>query len=338
MINAMTKLMWNAPYVIKSVWSKSIAERQGRLQDWTVNIFTSISLSLFTVPLINYFKVCYLILTLGWGVWEDGWPCFAERFAWPGRSYKQLVFMASLANVIFYCFPMAQGVSKMGFWSVFCFSCERVPHCCQGKQLQSALWVPTMLGSYWKPSALLLAYFGFDFSIFLGLFGFYFAIPARLGGHEAKGTKWPHSAILCQCRRSRESGPVLPQLQEAENPLGDSGSWFPTEKPSLSPACFGTDTGPRLHKGWKRCQLLKQRLCCFMVSSSPLLHFIQCSLINQISSSKLRSLSSSSLRWAPFKCRYLAVLRNLWCEDASKFGGHHLGFSAGVITSHPEPC
>lgn len=171
---------------------------------------------------------------------------------------------------------------------------------------------------------------GLNFKFFWGLFGFYFSIPARLGGHEAKGTKWPHSAILCQRRHSRESGPVLPQLQEAENPLGDSGSWFPTEKPSLSPARFGTDTGPRLHKGWKRCQLLKQRLCCFMVSSSPLLHFIQCSLINQISSSKLRSLSSSSPRWAPFKHRHLAILRNLWREDASKFGGHHLG----VITSH----
>lgn len=59
---------------------------------------------------------------------------------------------------------------------------------------------------------------------FLGLFGFCFSIPARLGGHEAKRTKWPHSAILCQRRRSRDSGPVLPQLKEAENPLGDSGS------------------------------------------------------------------------------------------------------------------
>lgn len=69
------------------------------------------------------------------------------------------------------------------------------------------------------------ASFGVDFQIFWrSLFGFYFSIPARLGGHEAKGTKWPLSAILCHRRHSGDSGPLLPQLQEAENPLGDSGS------------------------------------------------------------------------------------------------------------------
>lgn len=110
--------MWNIPYAIKSVWSKSIAERQGLLQDWTVNIFTSISLSLLTVPLIDCFRVGYLILTLGWGVCEDGWPCFAERFAWPGRSYKQLVFMASLANV-FLLLSHGAGCVQDGF--LVCF-------------------------------------------------------------------------------------------------------------------------------------------------------------------------------------------------------------------------
>lgn len=173
--------MCNIPYVIKSVWSKSIAERHGLLQHWTVNIFTSISLSLFMVSLINCFKVWYLILTLGWGVGEGGWPCFAERLSWLARSYKQLVFMASLANVIFYCFPVAQGVSKMGFWFVFCFLCERVPRCRPDQPLQFALWVPTMLGSYWKPSTLLFAYFWFDFyfilGFFFGLFGFLFFQP-----------------------------------------------------------------------------------------------------------------------------------------------------------------
>lgn len=329
-INAMTKLMWNIPYVIENVWSKSIAERQGLLQDWTADIFTSISLSLSTVPLINCFKMWYLILTLGWGVCEDGWPCFAERFAWPGRSYKQLVFMASLANDIFYCFPVAEGVSKMGFWSVFCFSWSGS---LAAGRISSSNWrcgspqcwgvVENLPRFFWLILGLIFNFFFFSVCLV-----FIFSIPARLGGHEAKGTKWPHSAILCQRCRSRGSGPVLPQLQEAENPLGDSGSWFPTEKPSLSLARFGTDTRPWLHKGWKWCQFLKQRLCCFIVSSSPLLHFIQCSLTNQI---------SSSPRWAPFKHRHLAVLRNLWCKDVSKFGGHHLGFSVGVVTSHPEP-
>lgn len=236
--------MCNIPYVIKCVWSKSTAERHGLLQHWTVNIFISISLSLFVVSLINCFKVWYLILTLGWGVGEGGWPCFAERLSWLGRCYKQLVFMASLANVIFYCFPVAQGVSKMGFWFVFCFLCERVPRCRPDQPLQFALWVPTMLGSYWKPSTLLFAYFWFDFYFILVFFWsvWVFVFPARLGGHEAKGTKWPHSAILCQRRRSREPGPVLPQPQEAENPPGHSGSRFPTENPSLSLAHFGTDT------------------------------------------------------------------------------------------------
>lgn len=236
--------MWNIPCVTRSVWSKSIAERHGLLQHWIVNIFTSISLSLFMVSVISCFKVRYLILTLAWGVCKVGWPCFAERFSWPGRSYKQLVFMASLANVIFYCFAVAQGVSKMGFWVVFCFSCERVPRCQPDQQLRLALWgSPQCWGVTENLPSFSWLIFGLIFNFFFfSYIWVFFIFPARLGGDEAKGTKWPHSAILCQRRRSREPGLVLPQLQEAENPLGDSGSWFPTAKPSLSLPRFGTDT------------------------------------------------------------------------------------------------
>lgn len=325
--------MWNIPCVIRSVWSKSIAERHGLLQHWIVNIFTSISLSLFMVSVISCFKVRYLILTLAWGVCKVGWPCFAERFSWPGRSYKQLVFMASLANVIFYCFPVAQGVSKMGFWVVFCFSCERVPRCQPDQQLRLALWGSSQCWGVTEnlPSFSWLI-FGLIFNFFFfRTFGFFY-FSSQVGRRWSQGNKMATLGHFVPTPPFQGAG-----AGSAPAPGGWKSSWRLRVLISHWEALSVPGTFRHRHKGWKWCQLLKQRLCCFLVSSSPLLHFIQCSLMNQISSSRLRSLSSSSPRWAPFKCRHLAMLRNLWCKDISKFGGHHLGFSAGVITSHPEP-
>lgn len=173
------------------------------------------------------------------------------------------------------------------------------------------------------------------------------SLPASLQAKLRK-QNGRRSAILCQhsqlaaCRLHVGRGRFCP------SPARAPGGWKASQRHGALishwevlpvPGKFWhRRTGLRLYKGWKQCLLLKERLCCFMVSSSllPLLHFIQCSLINQISSSKLRSLSSYSPRqalclpvlkaetWPCLGIFALQMLRNLG-------GGHPLGLSAGGL-------
>lgn len=180
------------------------------------------------VPLINCFTVWYLIMTLGWGVCKDGWPWFAERFAWPERSYKQLLFVASLANDIFALLSRGTGCVQDGFLICFLLFVERVPLCRADQQLQLALWVPTMLGSRWKPSTLLL---GLIFRFFGGVC-LVFISPSQPGWEDMKPrVQNGHSRPFCAtaailgtrghfCPSSRRLK-ILLEIQGPDFPLGN---------------------------------------------------------------------------------------------------------------------
>lgn len=232
----------------------------------------------------------------------------------------------------FFCFPVARGAFKMFFWALCCFFCERVP-CCWPVESCSCEWccmwthAPATLGNYWKPSPSLFvfAYLGFGFGLFwvffFGLFAFYFSTPATWQGEDMKSLpaslqaklrkqNGRRSAILCQHSRLAACRLHVGRGWFCPSPARAPGGWKASQRHGALishwevlpvPGTFWhRRAGLRLYKGWKQCLLLKERLCCFMVSSSllPLLHFIQCSLINQISSSKLRSLSSYSPKQA----------------------------------------
>jgi len=148
----------------------------------------------------------------------------------------------------------------------------------------------------------------------------------------AKETKWPPVSHFVPTqpagcsRASRWSGPVLPRPSPCSGRLKSFSGTRRPDFPLRSPACprhvlaptRGTGAIQRLKavSAFKGATLLFYG---FLLPPPPLLHFIQYSLINQISSSKLRNLSSYSMPPC-FKGRGLAVLGRLWSADGLKFG------------------
>lgn len=267
----------------------------------------------------------------------------------------------------------------MVFWAVCCFFCERVPYCWPVESCSCewcCMWTHALatLGSYWKPSPSLFvfAYLGFGFGLVVFFFCpvcflFFHSSNVARWGHEvttgfptgkAKETKWPTVSHFVPTQpagcmqASRWSGLVLPQSSPCSRRLKSLSETRGPDFPLRSPACpwhilaptHGTAAIQRL----KAVSAFKGATLLFYGFLLPLLHFIQCSLINQISSSKLRSLSSYSLRqalclpvlkaeiWPCSGIFALQMLRNLgggaptWVVC---WGSDQL-----VTTSCPEPC
>lgn len=214
--------------------------------------------------------------------------------------------MASLANVIF-CFPVAWVASKMCFFGLFAtFSVSGLPG--GAARLWAAPYVdvrPDNVGELSKifPPLFVFAYFRLFWVFFWSVcLSFCRSSNAARRGcegtadfpmGEAQETKWPtvshfepqHTGLCPSPNRA----PGAWKASRRRRAL--ISHWETLPVPSTF---WHRHAGLRLYKGWKQRLLLKERLCCFTVSSSPhlLLHFIQCSLINQSSSSKLHSLSS----------------------------------------------
>lgn len=131
----------------------------------------------------------------------------------------------------FIAFPWHRVCPRWVFWFVFCFLCKRVPRC---RRISSSNW---RWGSpqCWGVTENLPPFFCLIFALIFNFFLFWsvwvFIFPARLGGHEAKGTKWPHSAILCQRRRSGSRGWFCPSSRRLKIPLETRGPDFPLRSP-----------------------------------------------------------------------------------------------------------